>query len=122
MILYWPCASVDTERTFSINTGLAASTVTPGSTAPVVSFTPPVKPVSWARAPAANRSVSAALTTTDPRSSFRLIRSPMGNGCDASNNYRLSDLLLVFLVVQPHVDVPHAAQLGTGPSRGREIL
>src|SRR4249919_3195099 len=39
--LYWPVPSVTTNRTFSINTGLAASTVTPGSTAPDVSFTTP---------------------------------------------------------------------------------
>ena len=34
-------SSVTTERTFSIRTGLAASTVTPGSTAPDASFTTP---------------------------------------------------------------------------------
>src|ERR1044071_5776392 len=38
----WPLPSVVAVRTFSINTGLAASTVTPGSTAPEVSFTTPV--------------------------------------------------------------------------------
>ena len=31
---YWPEPSVVTDRTFSISAGLAASTVTPGSTAP----------------------------------------------------------------------------------------
>jgi hypothetical protein len=41
MILYWPAASVTAVRTFSISDGLAASTVTPGSTAPVASFTTP---------------------------------------------------------------------------------
>ena len=35
-------SSLTTERTFSIRTGLAASTVTPGSTAPDVSLTTPV--------------------------------------------------------------------------------
>ena len=40
-ILYCPEASVVTERTFSINSGLAASTVTPGITAPDVSLTTP---------------------------------------------------------------------------------
>ena len=34
MILYWPLPSVTTLRTFSISAGLAASTVTPGRTAP----------------------------------------------------------------------------------------
>ena len=41
---YCPCPSVVAERTFSINAGLAASTVTPGSTAPVASFTVPEMP------------------------------------------------------------------------------
>src|ERR1043166_3024719 len=38
---YWPVASVATDRTFSIRTGLAASTVTPGSTPPETSLTTP---------------------------------------------------------------------------------
>src|SRR5688572_203553 len=38
---YWPFASVTTERTFSMRTGLAASTITPGSTAPEESLTTP---------------------------------------------------------------------------------
>src|SRR6185369_17293345 len=40
-ILYWPLPSVTTVRTFSMSAGLAASTVTPGSTAPDVSLTTP---------------------------------------------------------------------------------
>src|SRR5262249_39215188 len=44
--LYWPSLSVTTVRTFSMSAGLAASTVTPGSTAPVVSrTTPAIAPV-----------------------------------------------------------------------------
>src|SRR5882672_11759938 len=39
---YWPVSSLTTDLTFSIKTGLAASTVTPGSTAPDVSRTTPV--------------------------------------------------------------------------------
>ena len=39
---YWPVSSVRTERTFSIRTGLAASTVAPGNTLPESSFTTPV--------------------------------------------------------------------------------
>src|SRR4029453_6860675 len=39
---YWPLPSVTTERTFSIKTGLEASTVTPGNTAPEGSLTTPV--------------------------------------------------------------------------------
>jgi hypothetical protein len=41
MILYWPDPSVVTDRDFSISTSLAASTVTPGSTAPDVSLAMP---------------------------------------------------------------------------------
>src|SRR5438132_10734609 len=40
-ILNWPWSSVRTVRIFSMRAGLAASTVTPGSTAPVTSFTAP---------------------------------------------------------------------------------
>ena len=42
-IRYTPAPSVTAERTFSINAGLAASTVTPGSTALEASRTVPVK-------------------------------------------------------------------------------
>ena len=46
---YWPLLSVTTTRTFSISAGLAASTVTPGSTAPEVSRATPVMDASvWA--------------------------------------------------------------------------
>ena len=40
-MLYWPEPSVTTVRTFSMSTGLDASTVTPGSTAPDGSLTTP---------------------------------------------------------------------------------
>ena len=40
-IVNWPRSLVVADRTFSIRTGLAASTVTPGSTAPDVSLTVP---------------------------------------------------------------------------------
>ena len=40
-----PRSSVTTVRTFSMSSGLEASTVTPGSTAPVVSFTVPAIPL-----------------------------------------------------------------------------
>ena len=45
---YWPVLSVMTDRTRSINAGLAASTVTPGSTAPELSLAVPVM-VAWAQ-------------------------------------------------------------------------
>jgi len=40
-ILYWPWPSVTAERVLSISTGLDTSTVTPGRTPPVLSFTTP---------------------------------------------------------------------------------
>ncbi len=46
---YCPVASVVAVRIFSISTGLEASTVTPGSTAPDVSLTVPAR-VTWAHA------------------------------------------------------------------------
>jgi len=45
MILYSPCSSETAVLTFSISTSLDASTVTPGMTAPDVSFTTPAIPV-----------------------------------------------------------------------------
>src|SRR5262245_11275238 len=47
MIWYWPEPSVTVDRVFSMSTGLDASTVTPGHTAPDVSFTTPWM-VAWA--------------------------------------------------------------------------
>src|SRR5207247_10715876 len=43
-ISYWPSRSVATVRTSSMSAALAASTVTPGSTAPVPSLTTPAMP------------------------------------------------------------------------------
>src|SRR5438552_13140297 len=62
---YWPVASLTTERTFSISTGLAASTVTPGSTAPDASLTTPVM------AACAN-AVTGRSTTTNRAAADRL--------------------------------------------------
>ena len=47
MMRNWPESSVTAVRTFSMSAGLAASTVTPGSTPPDVSRTVPVS-VAWA--------------------------------------------------------------------------
>src|SRR5688572_1758670 len=57
MIRYCPDPSVTTDRTFSINAGLLASTVTPGSTAPDASRTTPAM-LAWAYA-----TDGAAITT-----------------------------------------------------------
>ena len=50
-MVYLPVPSVTPDRTFSMRTGLEASTVAPGSTAPDVSLT---RPASVACANAAN--------------------------------------------------------------------
>ena len=58
---YRPALSVTADRTFSMSTGLDASTVTPGRTAPDVSFTVPVI-VAWANAAAGATTVHANTT------------------------------------------------------------
>jgi hypothetical protein len=52
--------SVTADRTFSIKTGLAASTVTPGSTAPDVSLTVPATALVCASATAGTSASSTA--------------------------------------------------------------
>src|SRR5262245_56836472 len=64
MIRYWPVPSVTTERTFSIKAGLAASTVTPGSTAPDASRTVPV------RVPCANTVEGSNVSAASHRKRF----------------------------------------------------
>src|SRR5688572_21532331 len=60
---YCPEPSVTSVRIFSIRAGLAASTVTPGSTAPDVSLTVPVNEA-WANANAGSRTTHASTHTT----------------------------------------------------------
>ena len=55
---YWPVPSVTTVRTFSVSAGLAASTVTPGRTAPEESLTTPAI-VACARAADGSSSTAA---------------------------------------------------------------
>ena len=55
----WPFSSVMVFFTFSISTGLAASTVTPGMTAPDVSFTVPVKTLCARAATGSSTSIAA---------------------------------------------------------------
>ncbi len=45
----WPALSLTAVRVFSISAGLAASTVTPGRTAPLLSFTTPAIVPNWAK-------------------------------------------------------------------------
>src|SRR5262249_9090721 len=65
---YWPAPSVIAVRVFSISAGLDASTVTPGSTAPVPSFTTPAI-ATCARAVAGSR--NAAPHTTAAQNTTR---------------------------------------------------
>src|SRR5262245_55905609 len=68
VILYSPEESVVAARTFSISAGLEASTVTPGNTAPLVSFTEPARPLPrWAQASVANVGSSRMTPTTAAR-------------------------------------------------------
>src|SRR5437762_8326650 len=63
-MLYRPSPSVTTERTFSIRAGLAASTVTPGITAPDASRTTPEIPAACcADALEGNESTPASIAT-----------------------------------------------------------
>src|SRR5712691_10839177 len=67
---YWPVPSLTTDRTFSISTGLAASTVTPGRIAPDVSFATPV--IAACAYAAAGRSNSTNRATEDRRMSLNI--------------------------------------------------
>src|SRR4051812_27327164 len=73
MIRYWPVLSVVTVRTFSMRTGLEASTVAPGSTAPDASFT---TPASDACAQAIEGTSTTHARTHAPTGRNRFIRSP----------------------------------------------
>jgi hypothetical protein len=76
MIRYCPELSVTAERTFSISTLLAASTVTPGRTPPELSVTVPVI-VDWATAFAGRR-----ITTANVASHFAVrIWPPFLHSC-----------------------------------------
>src|SRR5437667_597128 len=82
MMLYRPSLSDTTLRTFSIKAGLAASTVTPGSTAPDVSFTVPAIPLAVpCCADAAPGSRSAHTTRTSPTPTT-FVRSITSSFCD----------------------------------------
>src|SRR5262245_42606768 len=62
-MLYRPSSLVTTTRTFSMSTGLAASTVTPGNIAPDVSRTMPAMPLAVCCADAADASTKHSTTT-----------------------------------------------------------
>src|ERR1044072_1621205 len=108
---YWPEPSVTTDRCFSMTTGLAASTVTPGSTAPEVSRTTPViEP--WAATAAGNTSIADTTTTA---LATRVMDPPVSATLDLFLDRggavvpRLANLL-VMLVVVAHRAHPLVAQ------------
>src|SRR4029450_9796055 len=68
---YWPVSSLTTERVRSIRTGLAASTVTPGRTAPEVSRTTPV--IAACANAAAGRSKTTNRAPTDRRAKIHIV-------------------------------------------------
>src|SRR5262245_2372148 len=72
-IRYWPAASVIAVRVFSINTGLEASTVTPGSTAAEESLT---APASVACAIAAAGKIQIDTKRMQPRRTARMEGPP----------------------------------------------
>ena len=69
---YWPVPSVTTVRTFSVNAGLDASTVTPGRMAPDESLTTPAM---VACANAARGRISTAASTTRALIKLRTLSS-----------------------------------------------
>src|SRR6186713_3377214 len=77
MIWYAPDPSVTVDRVFSIKTGLAASTVTPGRTAPEVSFT---MPLIVACAKAATGNTASSRSAAAPLISTRFIRTSWSKG------------------------------------------
>src|SRR5216684_615811 len=79
MILYCPELSVITDRTLSINAGLEASTVTPGSTAPDVSLTTPPMALVCADATAGSRASSATPQTM--RANVRMLSLLLEKRC-----------------------------------------
>ena len=78
---YWPPSSLTTERILSISTGLAASTVTPGSTPPEASLTTPV--MAACAYAAAGKSRTASRTTNERLKTVR-IASPQPGGSTRS--------------------------------------
>jgi hypothetical protein len=76
---YRPVESLVADRTFSISTGLVASTLTPGSTAPDASLTTPDS-VAWAN-PIAGKITNAARAIVTRASPRMQSPSPQANSC-----------------------------------------
>src|SRR5262249_27014302 len=75
-ILYWPALSDTTLRVFSMSEGLAASTVTPGRIAPLVSLTTPAIDA-WAELSRGMRN-TAALSRTKHDNARRILPPVVG--------------------------------------------
>src|SRR5882724_11264560 len=92
-ILYSPVASVTALRTFSINAGLLASTVTPGSTAPVASLTvPEIAPVPCADAnDGRHRNQANATANRSDRPPMDLSPSCMTDGISSAGRTETQD-------------------------------
>src|SRR6185503_6706489 len=75
---YWPASLVTALRDFSIRAGLLASTVTPGRTPPVASFTVPAMAPAVVWAPAATGSrTSKAPRDLATRALIEFMASPL---------------------------------------------
>src|SRR5262249_3532946 len=83
-----------TVRVFSMREGLAASTVTPGSTAPEASLTTPAIPLAAACwAPAARGRISAHITTPKPTTVRTMGQPPLAPVCGNVNDERAAEHL-----------------------------
>src|SRR4051812_25866613 len=120
-IRYWPALSVTAERVFSIRAGLAASTVTPGSTAPDVSLTTPASDACanstrGMSRPIANRSATREHTRTwDLRQAWSVIASRLGyplQVCSVNARYVVREDGT--MSVQGHVSPPAPGQIDAG--------
>ncbi len=78
----WPLPSVTTDRSFSMSAGLAASTVTPGITAPEPSrTTPAIEACAYAMAGSRRRAVE---TRTNTRREGRYMGPSLPFECHAA--------------------------------------
>src|SRR5215467_9285644 len=92
---YWPLPSLTAVLTFSIRTGLLASTVAPGSTAPDVSLTVPVR-ATCADARAGTRArparTNTILRSTDiiPSSQYGVVQASVVTAEHAASGFELA--------------------------------
>ncbi len=77
---YWPASFVVVDLVFSMSAGLVASTVTPGSTAPVASFTTPA--MALCANAAAGASTAPMIPMKTVRRNFRIASSSRARAVD----------------------------------------